>query len=161
MDKSHKNQIQVFITKLQNLQNGDAHLTDVGCCLHFIANELKVKGDQFLDEHKRFIDKNIKAKEGKDGTVASIGFSMLGIRFYEMISDAVKTTGTYDPQENLCFFEEKLTMDEIEEIEPFLRWVHEDTDNRAFGHGNYEERYLQFKQWRNAEIKIAISSIRK
>ena len=71
----------------------------------------------------------------------------LSQRLYGLISDGVKMTGTYDPDETLPAFEERLTLPEAEEIEKFLRWCH---DNRkAFGHGNYQERFAEFKKEHN------------
>jgi hypothetical protein len=66
----------------------------------------------------------------------------LGERNYALISDAVKMTGTYDPIQTLCAFEEECYVDEIATIKTFLGWVHE--NGKTFGHGNYEEVFTEF-----------------
>lgn len=68
----------------------------------------------------------------------------LGERNYELISRGVGIRGTHDPDEIMHIFEEELYIDEIEVIRDFLKWVHEDEENRRFGWGNYEERFKEF-----------------
>lgn len=68
----------------------------------------------------------------------------LGEGNYALISRGVKTVGTYNPDEILFMFEEDLYTDEYEEIIDFLKWCHE--NNKGFGHGNYEERFSEFKK---------------
>lgn len=68
----------------------------------------------------------------------------LNRRLYGLISDGVKTHGTYDPDEILYIFEERLTLPECEEIEKFLRWCHD--NGKAFGHSNYQKRFAEFKK---------------
>jgi hypothetical protein len=63
-------------------------------------------------------------------------------RLYKMISDAVKCSGSFDPNENMFHFEEKLTHDEYDKVYDFLEWVH--INGLAFGHGNYEERFSEY-----------------
>ena len=67
----------------------------------------------------------------------------LSSRLYGLIAEGVKMTGTYDPDETLPAFEEQLTIAECAEITGFLRWCHE--NGKAFGHGNYQERFAEFK----------------
>jgi len=62
-----------------------------------------------------------------------------------LILDGVKTTGSFDPKETMVMFEEHLTVSEAEVIEGFMDWVNEDRENRAFGHGNIDARYMQYK----------------
>ena len=66
----------------------------------------------------------------------------LGDRNYLLISMGVKMMGTYNPDEILCAFEEECYIDEIETIEAFLRWVHE--NDETFGNGNYEQVFAEF-----------------
>jgi hypothetical protein len=69
---------------------------------------------------------------------------IFGDRNYALVVQGVKTEGTYDPNEIFYIFEEQLYVHESSTIFNFLEWVHEDTPNRAFGHGNYEERFQTF-----------------
>ena len=66
----------------------------------------------------------------------------LSKRLYGLIEMGVKMTGTYDPDVTLGAFEEQLTFPEAKEIGAFLRWCHE--NGKAFGHGNYQERFAEF-----------------
>ncbi len=68
----------------------------------------------------------------------------LGERNYALITRGVKCEGSYDPDKIFYMFEEDLFTDEYEEIEAFLRWCHE--KKKYFGHGNYEERFAEFKK---------------
>lgn len=70
--------------------------------------------------------------------------NQLGDRNYTLISDGIKSCDSFNPDICFVYFEEQLYMDEADEIEAFLRWVHEDELNRAFGSGNYEQRFQQF-----------------
>ena len=67
----------------------------------------------------------------------------LGDRNYALISIGAKTFGTYEPSVMMCIFEEQLYIDEVEEVQAFLQWCHD--NGKAFGHGNYEERFAEFK----------------
>lgn len=67
----------------------------------------------------------------------------LGVYYSEMprhlsilILDAVKTMGSYDPNEILFIFEENLTFEEHEHISGFLEWVH--ATNKGFGRANID-----------------------
>jgi len=68
----------------------------------------------------------------------------LGDRNYSLISAAVKTVGSYDPDEILYLFEEQLYVDDYDEVVEFLRWVHK--KGKTFGHGNYEEVFTEFQE---------------
>jgi len=68
----------------------------------------------------------------------------LGDRNYSLISQGVKSAGSYNPNEIFCYFEEQLYMNESEEIEKFLQWVHD--NGKHFGHGNYEKVFAEFKE---------------
>ncbi len=68
---------------------------------------------------------------------------ILGDRNYALIEIGAKGCGTYEPCEILPFFEEQLYIDEAEEVTAFLQWCHD--NDKAFGHGNYEERFAEFK----------------
>lgn len=84
----------------------------------------------------------------------------LGRRNYDLISEGVKTFGTYDPDKILVAFEESLYIHEIEEIVSFLKWVHE--NKKTFGHGNYEVVFAEFKAAQEPflldDTKICIAS---
>lgn len=62
---------------------------------------------------------------------------------YDIISDAVKTTGSYAPEEIMCFIEERLTLPQHEAIEGFLKWIVSGT-NRHFGSGNFKQRVEEY-----------------
>ena len=67
----------------------------------------------------------------------------LGDRNYALISSGVKMTGTFDPDETFPAFIEQLYESEIDEIYAFMSWCHD--SGKTFGHGNYEERFTEFK----------------
>lgn len=58
-----------------------------------------------------------------------------------LIRQAVKHTGTYDPNECLFTVEEEMTLDEYDTAEAFLRWIHD--GDRTFGHNIREV----FAEW--------------
>ena len=66
----------------------------------------------------------------------------LGALNYYKISQAIKSTGSYDPDKNMVFFEESLTGEEYDIIHNFLEWVHK--NHKTFGSANYE---MVFKEW--------------
>ena len=63
---------------------------------------------------------------------------------YYMISQVVKTIGSYDPNKIFFLFEEGLTVKAAMIIREFLTWVHDDVNYRGFGSGNYQTRFTQF-----------------
>lgn len=66
----------------------------------------------------------------------------LGHLLYYVISEAVRTMGTYEPNEIFFLFEENLTAEQSLTVYGFLEWIHK--NNKAFGSGNYEMIYAQF-----------------
>ena len=68
----------------------------------------------------------------------------LGDRNYTLISGGAKVFGSLDPDEIMDYFYEELYVHEADEIYAFLKWCHE--NNKPFGHGNYEQRFAEFKQ---------------
>ena len=78
----------------------------------------------------------------------------LGQRNYELIVEAVKTTGDFDPKEIFFMFEERLYMHEADTIEAFLQWIVDGGVelkhgfikhyHRSFGRDNYEEKFQEF-----------------
>jgi hypothetical protein len=66
----------------------------------------------------------------------------LGERNYLLISQGVKATGTYDPNEMFFFFEESLYINQADTIWNFLEWVHK--NGKSFGSGNYEIVFKEF-----------------
>lgn len=88
----------------------------------------------------------------------------LGERNYAIISQGIKTEGTFDPKENFCYFEEQLYIHEADTIWEFLAWCHAggrephpviklDMPKRGFGHGNYEERFKEFLEVRDKAVQ--------
>ena len=65
-------------------------------------------------------------------------------RQYHLMSNAVNTFGTFDPDEIMFMFEESLYCDsnESELIYDFLKYLHE--NKLAFGSGNYNEVYKEY-----------------
>ena len=51
-----------------------------------------------------------------------------------LLLQAVKMSGSYNPDQTLHFVEEQLTLAEVKEARAFLTWVH--ANSRFFGHGN-------------------------
>ena len=82
----------------------------------------------------------------------------LGDRNYLLISEGIKATGSYDPNEVFPYIEENLYMHESDTIWEFLQWCHDggtephphiptlNLPKRGFGRGNYEERFKEFKK---------------
>jgi len=66
----------------------------------------------------------------------------LGFYNYTMISEGVKTIGTFNPEKIFFIFEEDLYVNESDTIYAFLNWCHQ--NNRTFGSGNYEEMFQKF-----------------
>ena len=77
----------------------------------------------------------------------------LSFHLYCLISEGVKTHGSYDPNEILYIFEENLTSAEYNTVVPFLSWVSQDSKNRCFGSGNYESRYQEFLVYAKSDKK--------
>lgn len=63
-----------------------------------------------------------------------------------LMIEAIKTTGSYAPNDTLFLFEERLTLKESEVVEKFLTWVAADEENRCFGTGNIDAVFTRFKQ---------------
>ena len=76
-----------------------------------------------------------------------INLNTLGERKYDLISSAINTLGTYNPNEILPFFEEKLYSDEVKEIKDFLQWCYD--NDKKFGRINYEEVFRKYKSQRS------------
>ena len=74
----------------------------------------------------------------------------LGDRNWTLISNGIKTLGTYNPDEILGLFIMSLRIDEVKEIENFLRWLHK--SGKIMDHGNYE---TIFSEWKKTSVKIA------
>lgn len=66
----------------------------------------------------------------------------LGELLYYKISEAVKMTGSYDPNVSMPLFEESLTPREYDMVHAFLSWVHK--NHKTFGSANYEQ---VFREW--------------
>lgn len=65
-------------------------------------------------------------------------------RLYTLVSGGVKMMGTFNPDVIMPYFEEQLTFAEVRALVPFLRWIEEDQEHRAFGSGNYQQRYQEY-----------------
>ena len=66
----------------------------------------------------------------------------LSQRNYELIAGGVNAHGSYNPEEILYFFEERLRIDDVEPIISFLQWCH-NTGSR-FGRGNYAALFQEY-----------------
>ena len=64
-----------------------------------------------------------------------------------MIRDAVRSSGSFVPEDNMFHIEEKLTVAECKEVEAFLRWVSD--NDKTFG-WNIPEVYQEFVESRSA-----------
>lgn len=67
----------------------------------------------------------------------------LSKRNYELIGGGARMCGTFDPEEILPIIEEELYCDEIDEIECFLQWMHD--NDVVMGRANYKDRFAHFK----------------
>lgn len=67
----------------------------------------------------------------------------LSDKLWTLIDEAVHICGSYDPIEVLSRIEERLTWDELKIVKGFLTYVHD--NNLAFGHGNYQQRFKEYK----------------
>lgn len=95
-----------------------------------------------LEEHE--VDELFERAQVKWDAIKDLsGMVELGDRNYTLISRGAKMEGTLDPNEIFYAFEESLYMHEAEEIYAFLQWCHD--NDKQFGHGNYEERFAEFK----------------
>ena len=81
----------------------------------------------------------------------------LGQRNYLLISEAVKCCGTFDPNEILPMFEERLYVDQYNEVVDFLTWVHE--SGKTFGSGNYEQVFAEYKATGRKVEKLVLPSL--
>jgi hypothetical protein len=59
-----------------------------------------------------------------------------------LLSEAVSTSGSYDPNESLFYIEERLTIEESIYVESFLSWIH--ANKLTFGTNNIESHYTEF-----------------
>jgi len=64
-----------------------------------------------------------------------------------MLMQAIRITGTYDPDVTLSVFFDDLTSKEYSTLYDFLNWVH--STNKRFGTGNFREVY---EEW-NSHVK--------
>jgi len=69
----------------------------------------------------------------------------LGDRNYTLLEEGIKVCGNYGPAA-LEYNVERLYVSEHETVAAFMAWVHADEANRAFGSGNYEQRFREFLQ---------------
>lgn len=65
-------------------------------------------------------------------------------RFHKhILIDAVKTTGSYNPDDSMFIFEENITPNEYYVLRCFLSFIHE--NKLGFGSGNIDSRFEEFK----------------
>ena len=69
----------------------------------------------------------------------------LTLRLYTLISQAVRTIGSYNPHKIMFLFEEELYDNEIDLVYNFLLWLHE--NELCMGRGNWQSRFKEFKEW--------------
>jgi len=60
-------------------------------------------------------------------------------RVLPMLFQAIRITGTYDPDITLSVFFDDLTSKEYSTLYDFLKWVH--LTGKKFGSGNFQETY--------------------
>jgi len=63
--------------------------------------------------------------------------------FVTLLLQAVKSAGSYNPDECLHFVEEQMTLEEVKTAREFLRWVIQ--NGRHFGHGNIQAVYSDWQ----------------
>lgn len=63
---------------------------------------------------------------------------------YELVADAVRSRGTYNPDEITFMFMEQLTVKELEQLTSFLDWVHR--NGFTFGRGNKD---IMWNKWKD------------
>jgi hypothetical protein len=63
---------------------------------------------------------------------------------YAMLQGALKSSGTYDPDQVLGRIEEQLTLADYRELHAFLGWVHR--NDKQFGRDTYNERFAEWKE---------------
>jgi len=72
----------------------------------------------------------------------------LGARNYAMLSEAVKSCGTYNPAECFAYLENQLYLRKmrphLRTLMAFMHWVYQSVETRAFGQDNYEQRFKEF-----------------
>lgn len=64
-----------------------------------------------------------------------------------LIGQAVRTFGTYDPDEVLPYIEEELTGAEYNTVNKFLSYLH--TNNLCYGWGNFDEVWIGYLEDKN------------
>lgn len=65
-------------------------------------------------------------------------------RFHKhILIDAVKTTGSYDPNKIMYCFIESITPNEYNVLKEFLSFIH--INKLGFGSGNIDSRFEEFK----------------
>lgn len=67
----------------------------------------------------------------------------LSAKLVHLLLLAVRSTGSYNPDETLPCFEEHLTAPEYKLAEKFLIWICD--SKQTFGHGNIQEKFAEFK----------------
>lgn len=103
---------------------------------------LAIKADGAVDLMVVPSSESLKPNTIKDAIVEDKMVTGLGRLLYTLIVGAIKTTGTYAPEENLPIFEESLTSSEFHKAYNFLKWCH--TYDKTFGSVNYEQVYRDY-----------------
>jgi len=60
-----------------------------------------------------------------------------------LLLETTSLAGTYAPEEALCYIEERLTVQEFDDLYGYLTWVVE--HSLTFGHGNIQSRYAEYR----------------
>jgi len=133
-------------------QSQDGRLTDTDSGIDKIivdAIEKAETPEDVYDDLKYAIHKLQKAKSLLESTTnidvpldGELGLTKLGERNYTLISKAIKSEGSYNPELISCYFIEELYIHEADDILEFLAWVHE--NNLNFGRANYEQTFKEF-----------------
>lgn len=64
------------------------------------------------------------------------------VRVLDYILDAAKMCGSFEPNQNMVFYEENLYLGEVKEVEDFLTWMHR--NGKTMGYGNYRQVYKEY-----------------
>lgn len=74
-----------------------------------------------------------------------------------LLLEALEISGTIDPRDTLGYIEEKLTVDEHNDLCCFLGWLQ--AEGLSIGHGNVEARYAAYRA-SVARARSAVDSVR-
>lgn len=62
-----------------------------------------------------------------------------------LLIEAAKMSGLRNAEDTLVYIEERHTLNVIDEVKEFFEWVVADRENRSYGYGNIDSRWLEFQ----------------